>query len=179
MAIYTKTGDKGTTALFGGKRLSKDDPQVEAYGTIDELSSFLGLLISKIKLKNEQDFLIEIQKDLYSIMAYLAAANSPIEQLSGRVILFEQKIDAIQSSLPELRSFILPVGTEVSSLCHIVRVVCRRAERAVVSLSKSTTLDMKNVSFIMQYLNRLSDLFFTLARSYNKNAELKVSLLRR
>lgn len=179
MTIYTKTGDKGDTSLFGGKRLSKDHPQVEAYGTIDELSSFLGLLIAKIKTKSDQNFLIETQQDLYKVMAFLAAANSPIEQLSKKVTLFEQKIDLMQSKLPALHSFILPVGTEISSMCHVVRAVCRRAEREVVTLSKTTDLDKHSVEIIKQYLNRLSDLFFVLARWYNKNAELKISLLRK
>jgi cob(I)alamin adenosyltransferase len=179
MPIYTKTGDKGTTALFGGKRVSKNDLQVEAYGTVDELSSFLGLLVAKIKSKTDQTFLIEIQADLYKIMAYLASANSPIELLSERVTIFEHKIDSIQSSLPSLHSFILPVGTETSSLCHVVRAVCRRAERNVVALSRNTNLDAKNVASIMQYLNRLSDLFFALSRWYNKKEELKISLLRK
>ncbi len=179
MPIYTKTGDKGETSLFGGKRISKDDAQVEAYGTIDELSSFLGLLIAKIHQKSDQNFLITIQEDLYKMMAFLAAANSPIESFSSRVTLFERKIDNMQSKLPELHSFILPAGTEISSICHLVRVVCRRAERAVIHLSKNTTLEKESIAVTIQYLNRLSDLFFVLARWYNESKELKVSILKK
>ncbi len=179
MTIYTKNGDKGETSLFGGRRISKDHIQVETYGSIDELSSSLGLLISKVSTHAEQQPLIEIQEDLYKIMAYLADANSPIDYLLERVSLFEQKIDLMQSKLPELHSFILPSGTEISAIAHIVRTICRRSERNVISFSKTTKKDSKDILIIIKYLNRLSDLFFVLARWYNKNRELKISLLRK
>ncbi|MEO6508801.1 MAG: cob(I)yrinic acid a,c-diamide adenosyltransferase [Patescibacteria group bacterium] len=179
MKIYTKTGDKGETSLFGGKRIAKDDPQIEAAGNVDELTSFIGLLIAKVKTKNDQTFLLEIQKDLYTIMAFLASYNSPIESFPERITLFEQKIDKIQSQLPELTSFILPSGTEISSICHIVRTVCRRTERSIVGLSKTNRLDRKKIALVLQYLNRLSDLFFALARWYNESKEIKISLIRK
>ena len=156
MPIYTKTGDSGQTSLFGGKRLSKSDPQIEAYGTVDELTSFLGMIIVKTKSKEDKEFLTLIQKDLYQIMGVLAGANSPIEVISERVKLFEQKIDVMESKMPKLHRFILPGGTETASWFHIVRTVCRRAERSVVAVNSAP--------LIIQYLNRLSDLLFVLAR---------------
>jgi cob(I)alamin adenosyltransferase len=168
MPIYTKTGDKGTTSLFGGKRLSKYDVQVEAYGTVDELSSFLGLLISKVE---DRDLLLSIQKDLYLIMAVLSNAPSDLTDLNTQILTFEKKIDEIQESLPPLTRFILPGGNEISSICHIVRAVCRRAERSVVKLSDQTKHQCDPMIII--YLNRLSDLLFVLARFYGKEEEIR------
>ena len=144
MPIYTKTGDKGTTSLFGGKRLSKADIQIEAYGTVDELTSFLGMITVKISSKKEQTFFTTIQKDLYQIMGDLAGYHSPIESLSQRITLFEQTIDTLEKKLPKLNRFILPGGTELSAWFHIVRTVCRRAERNVVALQHTKKIEKKN-----------------------------------
>lgn len=164
MPIYTKTGDKGETSLFGGKRINKSHPQVEAYGTVDELTSFIGLVSSKLKNKYDRLFLIEIQRDLWKIMAALSGAKEDLSNLSKRVLIFEKRIDGLEKKLPKLRRFILPGGTELSSWFQVLRVVCRRAERNVVRLNKE--------SVIIQYLNRLSDLFFVMARSYGKGKEI-------
>lgn len=173
MPIYTKTGDKGETSLFGGKRLSKADIQIAAYGTVDELTSFLGMIMVKIKPKKEQDFLLAVQKDLYSVMGVLAGADSPIESLSGRITLFEQQIDSLEKKLPKLSRFIIPGGTELSAWFHIVRTVCRRAERNVVEAYSNTLLQNNpSMKIIIMYLNRLSDLLFTLARWYNRQNEI-------
>ena len=168
MSIYTKTGDRGTTAVFGARRVSKADPQVEAYGKIDELTSFLGLLIVKLQDQDQKQTLIltDIQKDLYEIMAVLSGAKKDILYLEKKVVIFEQYIDKIESVLPPLHRFILPGGTELSALFHIVRTICRSAEREVVRYRADQFL-------IIKYLNRLSDLFFDMARMYNKNHEIK------
>ncbi|OGK42043.1 ATP:cob(I)alamin adenosyltransferase [Candidatus Roizmanbacteria bacterium RIFCSPLOWO2_01_FULL_35_13] len=170
MPIYTKTGDKGTTALFGGKRVSKADLQVEAYGSVDELTSYIGLVNSKIKNQKAKLFLIEVQKDLYKIMGYLAGSKSNIKYLDGRVKDFENKIDEIDKKLPRLTKFILPGGSELSSWFHVLRTVCRRSERSVIRYSESLEIGNWKLE-IIRYLNRLSDLFFTLARSHNKGKD--------
>lgn len=164
MPIYTKTGDKGKTSLFGGKRLSKSDPLIETYGTIDELTSLLGLIVTRLKNRKDKKNLINIQKDLYVLMAQLAGAKHPIEYLSGTIKLFEQEIDHIQSKLPKLNRFILPGGTENGAWFQIARAVARRAERNVVGLKNNHPLTI-------QYLNRLSDLLFMYARKYSKGEE--------
>lgn len=166
MTIYTRTGDKGMTSVFGGKRVSKASKQIEATGAIDELTTYIGYVetqITDIKIKNE---LVEIQKDLYHIMSVMAGATVPIVYLSQRTKDFELKIDSVTSGLPKLTSFILPGGTANASLFHILRVFARRAERRTVSLKSSVA--------IVTYLNRLSDLFFTLARHQAKGKEQKV-----
>ena len=167
MPIYTKTGDKGTTSLFGGKRVSKSDLQIEAYGSIDELSSFSGLVAAKIKNKTDKNFLIELQKDFYKIMAVLSGAKVNLDFLEIKISNFEKKIDFLDKKLPRLRRFILPSGAEISSWFHVLRVICRRAERKVIKHSQK---ELK----VIKYLNRLSDLFFTLARYYNKGREVVV-----
>lgn len=163
MKIYTKTGDDGTTSLFGGKRLPKSSPQVSAYGAVDELSSFIGLLIEKVSSSDKQ-FLTGIQNGLYIIMSLLSGAPVKNNSLERDVKEIEQKIDIIEQELPELNGFILPQGSETSSLAHITRTVCRRAEREVIKTKCS--------SQIIQYFNRLSDFFFVLARFYNKKEVL-------
>lgn len=169
MAIYTRTGDKGTTGLFGGKRVSKASAQMEAVGAVDELTTYIGYVHSLYDTRFAIHDLPEIQKDLYRIMSVIAGANIPIVYLSDRTKAFEQDIDVVTSKLPKLNSFILPGGTKEASLFHILRVLTRRAERAVV-LIKSDVI-------IVQYLNRLSDLFFTLARKYAKGKETEIKTL--
>lgn len=159
MKIYTKTGDNGTTSLFGGQRVLKSDLQVMAYGSVDELSSFIGLLIEKVSVSDKQ-FLTNVQDNLYVIMSLLSGAPEQNNTLEKNVIEIEKRIDEIEKSLPKLTLFILPQGSEASALAHIARAVCRRAEREVVrSFDKIQ---------ILQYLNRLSDFLFVLARFYNK-----------
>lgn len=165
MSIYTKTSDDGMTALYGGKRLLKSDLQVEAYGSIDELTSFIGLVVNKLINRKDKFFLISLQKDLYQIMAVLSGANiDPKFLFEEKVPTFENKIDELEKKLPKLNKFILPGGTEISSWFHILRVICRRAERNVVRFN--------NNIIIVKYLNRLSDLLFVIARTYGKNKEI-------
>lgn len=164
MPIYTKTGDRGQTSLFGGKRLSKADLRVEAYGAVDELTSFLGLVVGRVVDTKDKLFLTGIQEDLYRIMAILSGAKGDIASLKKKTKQFEQQIDKIQLELPKLTRFILPQGTETSSFFHICRVVCRRAERSIVRYST-------NNAAIIKYINRLSDLLFMYARKYNRKKE--------
>lgn len=161
MPIYTKTGDKGDTSLFGGKRVAKSDLQVEACGQIDELSSFLGLIIAKLEAAPEKEFLTGIQKDLYHIMASLSG-DKEIINLGTKISEFEKRMDDIEKHEPKLNKFILPQGNEIASLFHIARTICRRAERAVIRYFERD----KDLEIIM-YLNRLSDLLFMFARFYN------------
>lgn len=170
MSIYTRTGDDGSTSTFGGSRILKSSPQIMAGGSIDELSSFIGLLIAFTKNKSDILFFTNIQKDLYLIMAYLSGAKTDIKVLKNKVIKFEQRIDFIQSKLSELHSFILPQGSKISSLLNIARTVCRRAECGCVLLfSKNKLITNKDQLIIIKYLNRFSDLLFILARHNNKN----------
>jgi cob(I)alamin adenosyltransferase len=168
MKIYTRTGDQGETSIIGG-RVSKDDLRIEAYGTIDELNSFAGQAISLMKgqayTTMKQD-LIEIQHELFDCGADLAVLKEGPKGYKiskANVERLEQWIDRYESETSALTKFILPGGTAISSLMHVCRTVCRRAERRVVSLSK----DQTNNAEVRHYLNRLSDLFFTLARAAN------------
>jgi len=164
MPIYTRTGDSGITGLYGGKRIPKSDLRIEACGGIDELTSFTGLLITKIKNKDDILFLTDIQKDFHQIMAVLSGAKLDLRFLEKNIIDFENKIDNLEKKLPKLDKFILPGGTEISSWFHILRVICRRAERNVVRSNGSI--------IIIKYLNRLSDLLFVMAQDYEKNKEV-------
>lgn len=176
MPIYTKTGDTGTTAIFGGRRLSKDAPQVHAYGDIDELDSFIGLAISHLSDKKDIALLTDIQHDLYHIMSILSGGKPKKEALTvinGRIRVFEKKIDTLTKSLPKLHNFILVQGVPVASQLHVCRAVCRRAERAVVGfLKEDVELNNTYRDLMIQYLNRLSDLLFVLARKHNKGKEI-------
>lgn len=164
MKIYTKTGDQGLTSLFGGKRVSKDDIRIEAYGTVDELNSFVGLLRDSIDLEDVRSVLHEVQSRLFDCGAILATDPDKNIVASNIVIadieLLENTIDNYNNHLEELRSFILPGGKEIVSQAHICRVVSRRAERRVVSLQKVANIPQE----VVIYLNRLSDYFFILAR---------------
>lgn len=164
MTIYTKTGDQGETGLFGGKRVPKSDPTINACGTIDELESFIGLVFSKIDDKEDKQLLTNIQANLYKIMGYLAGARLGDMVIEDDVKALEQHIDKIQERVPKLTRFILPQGTEVSSWFHVLRAICRRAERAIV------VLDVQE-EVVLHYMNRLSDLFFMFARQYNDEVE--------
>lgn len=171
MPIYTKTGDDGTTALFGGKRVKKYDAQIEAYGNVDELTSYMGLVIAKINNEDHATLLTTIQKDLYRAMGTLCGAETDLSNLTKRVKDFETTIDALDISLPKLTRFILPQGGEVAVLLHITRTICRRAERGVVRFFDTNKVVAEG-KIIVQYLNRLSDLLFTMARYYNRGNEI-------
>jgi len=172
--IYTKTGDKGKTALIGGTRVPKYDQRIEAYGTVDELKSWVGLLRDKIDDAGLREVLIEIQDRLFTIESLLAQDGSESNQMLPRlqdtdIDFLEKHIDLMNENLPPIKSFVLPGGHELVSYAHITRTVCRRAERIIIKLHDSYAVD----SLIIKYINRLSDYFFTLARKFSKdnNAE--------
>lgn len=173
MPIYTRTGDDGTTALFGGKRLSKADIQIEAYGTLDELTTVLGLFIAYIPDPTEIPFVEDIQRDLYSLMGFLANAPMKLDGQVKRIILFEKKIDSLTEKLPPLTNFILPKGSLPSCWAHMARVSCRKAERTIILFFKEAKkLQEPESQVIVKYINRLSDLLFTYARFFNNEKEM-------
>lgn len=162
MSIYTKTGDNGTTSLANGMRVPKTDMRLEAYGTADELNSFVGWLRSHME---EQERLEWIQNKLFNLGAQLSEA--PGEWITeADVHRVEQWIDAIQAELPPLRAFILPGGNEAVSLCHVCRTVTRRLERLMVA--------MEAPRLSREFVNRLSDFFFVLSREVAKNANISL-----
>lgn len=166
--IYTRTGDNGMTSLFGGKRVEKHNLQVIAYGTLDELNSVLGLLISYLTKGSEPfTFLRQVQSDIFTIGAHLAGSKQELNHIGKRVPEMEKYIDTLDTDLPPLKNFILPGGKREASYAHLARSICRRAEREVIRLSKEH--GMVDNQAIM-YLNRLSDLLFILARYLNKKA---------
>src|SRR3989344_2205895 len=175
MPIYTKTGDKGQTGLFSGIRVSKTSPRIEAIGTVDELNSVVGLVISQIpnprlpktgtggQAKSQIiKELIEIKKDLFEVGSALANPRQR-PSLLKRVGEFEKMIDKMTEELPTLFNFILPGGGEAGSMFHLARTVCRRAERRIAELSKKEKVQ----SDLSVYINRLSDLFLTMSRYIN------------
>lgn len=170
MAVYTKLGDRGTTSLYGeDKKRSKDDLRIEAYGTVDELNSHLGSVISFLTPKTKKLFshLLSVQKDLFEIASCLATPHSvdpPFSVEHDKTKRLEKIIDEIEGSLPVLQNFIFPGGGKVGASLHIARTVCRRAERRIVSLSKKEEVN----SEILIYINRLSDMVFMIARWANK-----------
>jgi len=174
MKIYTRKGDSGTTQLIGGTRVSKHHNRIEAYGTVDELNSWIGLIRDRINDTHYRALLKEIQDRLFTAASMLATdADKSKMKVPGLnetdIDLLEQEMDAMDSLLPELKSFILPGGNETSSKCHIARCVCRRAERHVVMLHETESVD----PLILKYLNRLSDYLFVLARkiSFDHHSE--------
>lgn len=165
MKIYTKTGDKGFTSLIGGTRVPKYDLRIEAYGTVDELNSYIGLIRDQQIGVHDKEILKQIQDRLFTIGATLAAdperSKMVIPDLHTEDIeLLEQEMDSMDAQLPLLRHFILPGGDNTISFCHIARCVCRRAERLSVHLAEESKVDEK----VNIYLNRLSDYLFILAR---------------
>ena len=169
MAIYTRTGDDGTTALYGGQHLSKADLQVEAYGSVDELTSTLGILITYIQKKEEKEFVKNVQQDLHVIMSLLARAPTSLLNQEKKIQLFEKKIDALTACLPPLTQFILPQGSLPSCWAHMARTICRRSERSIIRYFQKKQLMEKNESrMVMKYMNRLSDLLFIYARTFNE-----------
>jgi cob(I)alamin adenosyltransferase len=177
MKIYTKTGDKGTTSLIGGTRVPKYHEKIEAYGTVDELNSFTGLIRDKDIDEHSKEVLFEIQNVLFVLGGLLAKDDSKeTKDLPGLkesdVAFLESEIDEMNKHLPSLKSFVLPGGHPTVSLCHIARTVCRRAERLVIKLS----LDYDVNPLEIKYLNRLSDYFFVLARKFSYDAGVPENL---
>lgn len=164
--VYTKTGDAGKTSLIGGTRVSKSDLRLEAYGTIDELNCFLGLIRSYPISEGDNHFLIEIQKKMFSAAGNLATDTSVVETKSATVItkddikFIEEEIDRIDSLLPPLSNFIIPGGNPQVSACHIARTVTRRCERVIVRYADISTID----EHIVIFFNRISDYLFVLGR---------------
>lgn len=173
MKIYTKTGDKGQTSLIGGTRVPKNHIRIEAYGTVDELNSWIGLLRDTINDKNIISTLIEIQDRLFTIGSILATdpekSKMKLPELHTEDISkLEKEIDAIDSIVPPMKSFVLPGGHPIVSHCHIARCICRRAERCTIHLTEEFPVE----EIVIQYLNRLSDYLFMLSRklSHDLNA---------
>lgn len=170
MKIYTKGGDKGTTSLVGGKRVPKNHPRVEAYGDLDELISFIGIIISDTGIDSVKANLRKIQENLMLVSAHFASDGSSksLKEISEDDIIFlENEIDTMTASLPPQTAFILPGAPRVSSECHVARTICRRAERHAISIGTGgdgNTQISDQLTVGMRYLNRLSDYLFTLAR---------------
>ena len=172
MKVYTKTGDKGTTGLIGGTRVPKHHIRIEAYGTVDELNSYIGLVRDQEIHEDYKTLLIEIQDRLFTIGASLASdpekSKMKIPDLHDSDIeLLEKAMDKMNQNLPEMRSFVLPGGHTTVSYCHIARCTCRRAERLSTALAEESFVDEK----VIRYLNRLSDYLFVLSRQLT--ADLK------
>jgi cob(I)alamin adenosyltransferase len=179
--LYTRTGDRGQTGLFGGRRVAKDDPRVEAYGSIDELNAALGVVAAKLQQRNLILVVQSIQNELFNIGAELASdrpvrrgrrSTSSFELDASKVVELESLIDQYDALVPELRTFILPGGSEASALLHLARTIGRRAERATVTLAAKEPVS----DVVLAYLNRLCDLLFVLAR-YVSKADRKRELL--
>lgn len=173
MPIYTKTGDKGETGLFGGRRVKKHDPQIEASAAVDEVTSFVGLVITQIGNKEDKALLTNVQRDLYVIMSVLCGGNGDLTVAGSRILQFENYIDITDKKLPRLVRFVLPGGTAPAGWFHLLRTAARRAERVTVKFfdNDKKALERKKKVVILQYLNRLSDLFFIMARKYAKGKE--------
>ncbi|UNY97599.1 cob(I)yrinic acid a,c-diamide adenosyltransferase [Zhouia spongiae] len=180
MKIYTKTGDKGKTSLFGGTRVPKHHIRIDSYGTVDELNSWIGLLRDQKTDQNTKRVLIRIQDRLFTLGAILATPPEKEILKSGKprlnipkitekdIILLENEIDQMNGSLPAMTHFVLPGGHQSVSYCHIARTVCRRAERCASHLFENEPFDEK----IIQYLNRLSDYLFVLARKLSYDLQI-------
>ncbi len=175
--IYTKTGDHGDTALGDASRVPKNHPRVTAYGDVDELNAVLGLLLAQQTDTAEAALLRSIQNDLFDVGADLCLPQEA-DEVTGRHLRvqpvqaerLEQAIDRLNAGLAPLKSFILPGGSPLAAWCHLARTVCRRAERSVVTLAQTDTINPQ----VIIYLNRLSDLLFVLARVYNEQGQKDV-----
>ena len=180
MKIYTKTGDDGTTGLFGGTRVSKHHIRINSYGTVDELNSWIGLLRDQGLEKHDDEVLLKVQNHLFTMGAMLATDPEKAQLKSGKdrlniplihkddVQMLEDEIDQMNKSLPPMTHFILPGGHQIVSTCHIARTVCRRAERMTSLLHENEAVEEE----ILSYINRLSDYLFVLARKLS--AQLNV-----
>jgi cob(I)alamin adenosyltransferase len=170
MKIYTKTGDTGKTSLLGGKRVSKSDGRIEAYGTVDELIAYCGLLRDLYNREHYRNKLVIIQDRLMAVASHLAAESEEFIKDLPKIYEkdvedLEKEIDSIESGLPPLRSFVLPGGHPTVSHCHVARTICRRAERKTILLAENTYID----PIVIKYLNRLSDFLFVLSRLISKD----------
>jgi cob(I)alamin adenosyltransferase len=161
--IVTRTGDDGSTGLADGRRVAKHDPRIESLGAVDELNSFVGLLLTEPMDEAQRDLLVSIQNDLFDLGGELALPDRP-QIGDAHIQRLEQTITALNSSLPPLAEFILPGGVRSAALAHVCRTICRRAERRLTALSEYELL----APGPQRYLNRLSDLFFILARTLNR-----------
>lgn len=179
--LYTRTGDDGTTSLVGGQRVSKTHPRLEAYGTIDELNSHIGLLIAELGDADDVTLLIDIQNLLFSIGSMLATDTSERDYRPGRYITpddvreLEHAIDAAEEGLSGWRGFILPGGTVAAAQAHVCRTVCRRAERCIYAMAQDAEVDAD----LLAYVNRLSDYFFALAKKINHSAGREENIWRK
>jgi cob(I)alamin adenosyltransferase len=174
MKIYTKTGDQGTTALFGGKRVSKADLRIDTYGTVDELNSWIGLVRDQSVNEKRKDFLVAVQDRLFIVGSILATepGNTKVKipaLVEADVTFLENEIDRMDKELIPLRFFILPGGHQSVSFCHVARTVCRRAERLTIALHNQEPID----KLVIQYLNRLSDYLFMLARKMSADLNIE------
>ena len=175
--VYTKTGDKGRTSLVGGARVSKTHIRLEAYGTVDELNAQIGLLITYVTDVHDREFLTNIQNQLFSVGSYLATDQEKtllraVSQItSEQVEAMEQEIDRIDEQLPPLSAFVLRVGSRGTTVCHVCRTVCRRAERRILSLADEVEISPA----LLAYVNRLSDYLFVLSRKMNQD-EKKIEI---
>lgn len=179
MKIYTKTGDKGTTSLFGGTRVPKHHIRIESYGTVDELNSYIGLLRDQEIASETKQLLTRIQDRLFTIGSIMATDPEKAVLKSGKerlnipkiseedITLLEKEMDDMNEELPPMTHFILPGGHQAVSFCHITRCVCRRAERLATALYEMSPFD----ELVLQYLNRLSDYLFVLARKLSKDLQ--------
>jgi cob(I)alamin adenosyltransferase len=174
MKVYTKTGDTGKTSLIGGKRVAKNHPRIEAYGTVDELMAHTALLMDMLNDDGDREFLLWALDRLMVAASVLAAdedSRKKIPALTAEdVIRVERQIDVMESSLDPLRSFVLPGGHIAVSQCHVARTVCRRAERTIVSLEQEYDLPLS----VNEWINRLSDYFFVLSRKISKDLHVAV-----
>jgi cob(I)alamin adenosyltransferase len=184
MKIYTKTGDKGTTSLFGGTRVKKYNSRIESYGTVDELNSYIGLIKDQEINEETKEALLKIQNELFTLGAMLATPPEKEMLKSGKdrlnipkidensILFLENEIDKMDEVLPQMTHFILPGGHQAVSFCHVARCVCRRAERLSVALNDEEPVNAD----VLKYLNRLSDYLFVLARKLSQEllvAEIK------
>lgn len=169
--VYTRTGDKGMTSLVGGTRIPKTHVRLEAYGTVDELSAELGLLISYLTDPHDRDFVMQVQNALFAVGSQLATDLEQTTLRAASVISedqvqeMEHEIDCVDSGNPPLTAFILPGGSRGAAVCHVCRTVCRRAERRILTLAEGAEVDER----LLAYMNRLSDYLFVLARKINRD----------
>lgn len=174
MKVYTKTGDKGTTCLIGGTRISKSELRLETYGTADELNSFIGLLRAKVQDEQIDAWLERVQQKLFNLGGYLALDRTKCEPTPAtsvameEVTFLESCIDGMEAELEPMHAFILPGGSEAISCCHICRTVCRRLERRMVALFEAENDTTQETAMALQYVNRLSDFLFVLSKKVAK-----------
>lgn len=168
--IYTKTGDAGRTSLVGGTRVSKTDDRLEAYGTVDELNAFLGLLETYLTDEHDRTFVRQVQNELFAVGSYLATDQSKTKLRAssqvapGQVESLEHEIDRLDENLLPLSAFVLPGGSRGAAVCHVCRTVCRRAERRILALAEKVDMAPE----LLAYINRLSDYLFVLSRKMNR-----------